>query len=67
MDNDRRYLNHYGLIDSPFQDITDRRFIWLGEKQLENLAHLKIGIEQAKGVLLLEGEDGSGKSVLLGA
>jgi len=66
MDNDRRYLNHYGLIVHPFQDITDRRFIWLGEKQLENLAHLKIGIEQTKGVLLLEGEDGSGKSVLLG-
>jgi len=66
MDDDQRYLNYYGLIENPFRDITDRRFIWLGEQQLENLAHLKIGVEQTKGVLLLLGEDGSGKSILLG-
>jgi len=62
MDNDHRYLNHYGLIVNPFQDIIDRRFIWLGEKQLETLAHLKVGIEGNKGVLLLVGEEGSGKA-----
>jgi general secretion pathway protein A len=66
MDDDHRYLNHYGLIAAPFRDLNDRRFIWLGEKQLEILAHLKIGVEQTKGILLLLGEDGSGKSVLLG-
>lgn len=66
MHEDRRYLHHFGLIAPPFQGIPDRRFIWLGEKQLENLAHLKVGIEEGKGVLLLLGDEGSGKSVLLG-
>jgi len=66
MDEDLRYIHHFGLIAPPFQGIPDRRFIWLGEKQLETLAHLKVGIEEGKGVLLLLGDEGSGKSVLLG-
>lgn len=66
MDDDQLYLNHYGLIANPFRGIPDRRSIRLGEKQLEILAHLKIGVEQTKGILLLLGEDGSGKSILLG-
>jgi type II secretory pathway predicted ATPase ExeA len=32
---------------------------------LETLAHLKVGIEKGKGVLLLLGDEGSGKSMLL--
>ncbi|MCK7467908.1 MAG: AAA family ATPase [Desulfosudis oleivorans] len=66
MGEDLSYIHHFGLIAQPFQGIPDRRFIWLGDKQLENLAHLKVGIEEGKGVLLLLGEEGSGKSVLLG-
>jgi type II secretory pathway predicted ATPase ExeA len=66
MDKDLRYIQHFGLIAPPFQGIPDRRFIWLGEKQLETLAHLKVGIEDAKGILLLLGDEGSGKSVMLG-
>ncbi|HSM88461.1 MAG TPA: AAA family ATPase, partial [Desulfobacterales bacterium] len=66
MGEDLRYIRHFGLIAPPFQGVPDRRFIWLGDKQLENLAHLKVGIEENKGVLLLLGEEGSGKSVLLG-
>lgn len=66
MDEDLRYIRHFGLISPPFNGIPDRRFIWLGDKQLENLAHLKVGIESSKGVLLLLGDEGSGKSVLLG-
>jgi type II secretory pathway predicted ATPase ExeA len=66
MGEDLRYIRHFGLITPPFQGILNRRFIWLGEKQLETLAHLKVGIEEGKGVLLLLGDEGSGKSVLLG-
>jgi type II secretory pathway predicted ATPase ExeA len=66
MDEDLRYIHHFGLIAPPFQGILDRRFIWLGDKQLETLAHLKVGIEETKGILLLLGDEGSGKSVLLG-
>jgi type II secretory pathway predicted ATPase ExeA len=66
MDEDLRYIQHFGLIAPPFQGIPDRRFIWLGDKQLETLAHLKVGIDEGKGALLLLGDEGSGKSVLLG-
>jgi len=66
MDEDLRYIHHFGLIAPPFQGVPEGRFIWLGEKQLETLAHLKVGIEGGKGVLLLLGDEGSGKSVLLG-
>ena len=66
MDEDLRYIHHFGLIAPPFQGIPEGRFIWLGDKQLETLAHLKVGIEGGKGVLLLLGDEGSGKSVLLG-
>jgi type II secretory pathway predicted ATPase ExeA/outer membrane protein OmpA-like peptidoglycan-associated protein len=65
MDEDLLYSNHFGLIAKPFQDICDRRFIWLGDRQLENLAHLKLGIEEKKGILILLGDEGSGRSVLL--
>ncbi len=64
MDASRRYIPHFNLIADPFGDLADRRFIWLGEKQLENIAKLKVGVEQNKGVLLLVGKEGSGKSVL---
>jgi type II secretory pathway predicted ATPase ExeA len=66
MDEDLRYIHHFGLIAPPFQGIPNRRFIWLGEQQLETLAHLKVGIEDGKGILLLLGDEGSGKSVLVG-
>lgn len=66
MDENLRYIHHFGLIAPPFQGIPDRRFIWLGDKQLETLAHLKVGIDEGKGALLLLGDEGSGKSVMLG-
>lgn len=65
MKEDRRTIAHFNLIAKPFEDGCGPRFIWLDDKQLENLAHLKVGIEQGKGMLLLVGENGSGKSVLV--
>jgi len=65
MNDDLSYIAHFNLVARPFDDICDRRFIWLGGKQLENLAYLKVGVEERKGILLLIGEEGSGKSVLV--
>lgn len=65
MKEDRRYITHFNLVAKPFEESCGPRFVWLGDKQLENLAHLKVGIEAGKGILLLVGENGSGKSVLL--
>jgi general secretion pathway protein A len=65
MKEDCPYVAHFNLVARPFEDACGPRFVWLGDKQLENLAHLKVGIEQGQGMLLLAGENGSGKSLLV--
>jgi type II secretory pathway predicted ATPase ExeA len=65
MHDDRQYLQYFTLTARPFYDLKDPRFVWLGEKQLETLLRLKNGVEQRKGVALLTGVDGAGKSVLV--
>jgi len=49
MDEDLRYIHHFGLIAPPFQGVPEGRFIWLGEKQLETLA-------PAEGITILANE-----------
>ena len=63
--NKRMYLDHYGLAHQPFSISPDPRFLWLGEKHVEALATLKYGIMENKGFLLLTGEIGTGKTVLI--
>jgi general secretion pathway protein A len=65
MDPTLAYTRHFNLIAEPFAAAPDRRFLWFGEKHLEILANLKVGVEQTRGVLLLTGEEGAGKSVLV--
>jgi general secretion pathway protein A len=43
----------------------DPRFLWLGEKHKEALAALEYGILENKGFLVLTGEAGAGKTVLI--
>jgi general secretion pathway protein A len=59
------YLAHYGLTQKPFSISPDPDFLWLGEKHAEALAGLEYGILENKGFLLLTGEIGSGKTVLI--
>jgi general secretion pathway protein A len=59
------YETYYNLKAMPFQITTDPRFLWLGEKHSEALATLKYGIMQNKGFLLLTGDVGTGKTVLI--
>ncbi len=49
----------------PFQTTSDPKFLWLGEKHKEALATLKYGILDNRGFLLLTGEVGTGKTVLI--
>jgi type II secretory pathway predicted ATPase ExeA len=65
MHDDRQYLQYFTLTARPFYDLEDPRFVWLGEKQLETLLRLKNGVDQRKGVALLTGVAGAGKSVLV--
>jgi len=59
------YLAHYGLKLKPFNISPDPRFLWLGERHAEGLATLRYGIQENKGFLLLTGEVGTGKTVLI--
>ena len=59
------YLNYYKLNAKPFSISPDPKFLWLGEKHAEALASLKYGILEDKGFLLLTGEIGTGKTLLI--
>lgn len=59
------YLSHYNFTEKPFQITTDPKFIWLGEKHLEALSTLKYGVLENKGFLLLTGDVGTGKTILI--
>ncbi|UCD33407.1 MAG: AAA family ATPase [Desulfobacterales bacterium] len=59
------YLNHYGLKQKPFNISPDPHFLWLGVRHKEALATLRYGIQEDKGFLLLTGDVGTGKTVLI--
>jgi general secretion pathway protein A len=61
------YLNHYHLKEKPFNISPDSRFLWLSEKHKEALAALKYGVMENKGFLVLTGEVGTGKTLLINA
>lgn len=59
------YLKHFQLATKPFQITVDPKFLWLGEKHKEALATLRYGILDNRGFLLLTGEVGTGKTILI--
>ena len=59
------YLDHFQLAVKPFQITSDPKFLWLGEKHKEALATLRYGILDNRGFLLLTGEVGTGKTLLI--
>lgn len=61
------YLKHYGLKLKPFEISPDPKFLWLGSQHQETLASLERGILGNKGLMLLTGDPGTGKTLLLNA
>ena len=59
------HLSHYHLVLSPFETVPDPRFLWLGETHKEAIAVLRRGILENKGLSVLTGGPGTGKSMLL--
>jgi type II secretory pathway predicted ATPase ExeA len=59
------YIEYFGLTRKPFDITTDPSFLWLGEKHREALATLRYGIQDNRGFLLLTGEVGTGKTILV--
>lgn len=58
------YNEFFGLEDEPFSVTPDPDFIFYGEQYKEALAHLLYGVQERRGMLLLTGRVGSGKTTL---
>ncbi len=61
------YLVFYNLDIEPFSLSPDPRFLYLSESHKEALAHLRYGLIQQKGFVVITGEVGTGKTTLINA
>ncbi len=58
------YCSFYGLKERPFNVTSDPSFFFLSQKHKEALSHLYYGVSQRKGIIVLTGEIGTGKTTL---
>ncbi|OQX81345.1 MAG: hypothetical protein B6D56_02720 [Candidatus Omnitrophica bacterium 4484_70.1] len=58
------YLQFYGLKEPPFGVTCDLQFFFEGSSHKEALASLIYGIKEKKGLILITGEVGVGKTIL---
>jgi general secretion pathway protein A len=59
------YLEYYGLNEPPFTLTPDPRFIYFTPSHKEVMANLHYGIEHGKGLIVVTGEVGTGKTTIL--
>jgi general secretion pathway protein A len=59
------YLDYYELKEQPFSISPDPKFIWFSQKHAEAYSKLKYGVTEDKGLLILTGEVGTGKTLLI--
>lgn len=58
------YQSFYGFKEMPFNITPDPRFLYLSPTHQEALQHLKYGVAERKGFIVLVGEVGCGKTTL---
>ena len=61
------YLDSFGLRENPFSLVSDARFLYYSESHCEAMAHLLYGVRERKGIILLLGDAGTGKTTLVRA
>src|SRR5919202_6211182 len=59
------YKEFYGLRELPFALTPDPRFIYFTPSHTEAMANLHYGIESGKGLIVVTGEVGTGKTTIL--
>ncbi|MFP4281588.1 MAG: ExeA family protein [Opitutales bacterium] len=58
------YQQYFGLREMPFNITPDPRFLYLSPTHQEALEHLRYGVREKKGFIVLTGEVGCGKTTL---
>src|SRR5687767_2200918 len=61
------YETFYGLRERPFDLVPNPRFLFLTPRQREAFSNLKYGLTVPRGLTLLVGEAGTGKTTLVQA
>src|SRR5262245_1485415 len=59
------YERYYGLRERPFELTHNPRFLFMSAKHREALSHLHYGISGRKGITVLIGDAGTGKTTLV--
>jgi general secretion pathway protein A len=58
------YCQFYGLKEKPFSITADPSFFFLSRRHQEALSHLVYGVKERKGIIVITGEIGTGKTTL---
>lgn len=61
------YLEFFGLKENPFNLVSDPRFLYYSESHCDAMSHLLYGVRERKGIILMLGEAGTGKTTLVRA
>jgi general secretion pathway protein A len=61
------YLDYFNLMESPFQTNADPKFLWVGKQHQHVLGALENSLLENRGLFVLTGDIGTGKTALIHA